>query len=182
MGSPALLLVLLTLAGCGGGGGSAAPVSKATTTTPATTTTTAAAGPKKAVTITVTSIVSGRKTNDTPPTGASSGDKIHFTDRLVNKARQFGKGANEQVGTDKGTLTVTGAHTARLDGEAVLPGGKIRFAGEMTPVANNSVTVPIVGGTGKYENASGTLLVGAGVNRALNTFTIVIGGAPGPVA
>jgi len=53
----------------------------------------------------------------------------------------------------------------------------------MTPVANNSVTVPIVGGTGAYENATGTLLVGAGTKRALNVYRIVLDGIPaGPVA
>ena len=47
---------------------------------------------------------------------------------------------------------------------------------------NNSITVPVVGGTGKYENASGTLLVGAGSKRSPNTYHLVIAGVPGPVA
>ena len=126
--------------------------------------------------------MSGRTSTDKPPTGASTGDKIHFTDRLLNRGAQFGKKTNEQVGTDKGTVTVTGAHTARLDGEAVLPDGTITFSGEMTPVANNSVTVPVVGGTGKYKNATGVLVVGSGLTRALNMFRLELGGAVGPVA
>lgn len=175
-----VLLAPLALAACGGGGGGAAsgaPAAKATTTT--------AAAPKKQkrVTIRVTSVVSARNAKDSPPKGASDGDTIHFRDKLLNRERQFGKEVDQQVGTDRGTLTLTGPHTARIEGEAVLPDGRVRFSGEMTPVANNSVTVPIVGGTGAYEHATGTLLVGAGANRALNVFRLVLDGVPtGPVA
>jgi hypothetical protein len=175
----ALLAIPLALAACGGGGGSKSGAPPATTST---TTTTSAPKQVKAVTIAVTSVVTGRTSTDKPPKGASVGDQIHFTDRLLNRRAQFGKKANAPVGTDKGTLTVTGAHTARLDGEAKLPDGTIMFSGPMTPVANNSVTVPVVGGTGKYKNATGVLVVGAGLTRALNVFRLELGGATGPVA
>lgn len=173
------LLAPLVLAACGGGGGAAggATAAKVTTAT--------ATAPKKqkTVTIRVTSVVSARNAQDAPPKGASDGDTIHFRDRLLNRERRFGKEVDEQVGTDRGTLTLTGPHTARIEGEAVLPDGRVRFSGAMTPVANNSVTVPIVGGTGAYEHATGTLLVGAGVDRALNVFRLVLDGVPaGPVA
>jgi hypothetical protein len=174
----ALLVVPLALAACGGGGSkSGAPASNSTTTT-----TTPAPKQVKALTIAVTSVVSGRTSTDKPPKGASVGDEIHFTDRLLNRRAQFGKKTNEQVGTDRGTLTVTGAHSARLDGEAKLPDGTIIFRGAMTPSANNSVTVPVVGGTGKYKNATGVLVVGAGLTRALNVFRLELGGSTGPVA
>jgi hypothetical protein len=174
-----LLLGLLPLAlvACGGGGSSATASKPATTTTAK-----PRAATTKAVTIKVTSVVSGTKSHDKPPKGTSQGDRVEFTDRLLNTVPQFGKATNAQVGTDKGTMTFTGAHTARLDGEANLPGGKILFAGEVTVLPDDSITVPVVGGTGKYENASGTLLVGAGSKRAPNTYRLVITGIPGPVA
>src|SRR5205814_9169862 len=103
-------------------------------------------------------------------------------ENLLDAVPSFGKAANAQVGSDKGTMTFTGAHTARLEGEAVLPDGKITFAGDVTLAPKNSITVPVTGGTGKYENASGTLLVGAGSKRAPNTYKLVINGIPGPVA
>jgi len=177
-----VLVVPLGLTACGGGGGSATPAATETTTAATTTTASPAQGKAKALTITVLSVVSGRTSTDKPPAGASVGDEIHFTDRLLNHGAQFGKNNNAQVGTDKGTVTVTGAHSARLDGEATLPDGKIIFGGQMTPVANNSVTVPVVGGTGKYKNAKGVLVVGAGLKRALNTFRLQLGGSTGPVA
>ncbi len=173
----ALLLVPVALAACGGGECRPRPRARTRRRRPRT-----RRAQPKAVTITVTSVVSGRRSTDKPPKGASTGDEIHFTDRLLNRGAQFGKKTNAQVGTDKGTVTVTGAHSARLDGEAVLPDGKIIFSGEMTPVANNSVTVPVVGGTGKYKNATGVLVVGSGLTRALNTFRLELGGSTGPVA
>jgi allene oxide cyclase-like protein len=173
----------LALAACGSGGGGAGAASATKPTTTTATTAAPARTKTKTVTIRVMSVVSARHANDTPPKGASEGDTIHFRDRLLNRLPQFGKEVDEQVGTDRGTLTLTGPHTARLEGEAVLPDGRIRFSGEMTPVAHNSVTVPIVGGTGAYENASGTLLVGSGLNRAVNVFHLVLDGVPvGPAA
>ena len=172
------LLVVLgslpaVLAACGG---SSTPASKPTTTTAA------ATKAKTALTISVTSVVSARTEKDTPPAGTSRGDTVHFRDRLLNAVPQFGRAADEQVGTDRGTMTFTGPHTARLEGEAVLPDGKIIFRGKMTPVSRTSVTVPIVGGTGKYENATGTLVVGAGLKRAPNTYRLLLEGRSAPVA
>src|SRR5437762_2005202 len=127
MGGRLVLLGLLplALAACGTGGNSGTPP-------PAATTTTAKSASAKTLTIHVTSVVSGTKATDTPPKGTSVGDHVDFTDNLLNAVPQFGKAANAQVGSDKGTMTFTGAHTARLEGEAVLPDGKITFAGDVT--------------------------------------------------
>src|SRR5262249_36798414 len=135
-----------------------------------------------AVTIRVKSVVSGRTRHDTPPRGTSAGDRIVFTDRLLNTARQFGRGANARAGTGRWTMTFTSAHSARLDGEAVLPDGKRTFAGPLTPAPNQEVTVPIVGGTGRYAHASGVLVVGSGAASSVNVYRLVLGGIPGPAA
>jgi hypothetical protein len=179
MGSRLLLLGLLPvgLAACGGSSESTAPAAKQ-----ATTTTAVKKAETKSLTIHVTSVISGTKATDNPPKGTSQGDHVDFTDKLLNARPQFGKATNEEIGSDKGTMTFTGAHTARLEGEAVLPDGKITFAGNVTLTPNESVTVPVTGGTGKYENASGTLLVGSGNKQAPNTYNLVIEGVPGPIA
>lgn len=178
--APLLVLGLLPLAlvACGGGGGSTAPAPKAAPEAARPVT----APTAKAVTIKVTSVVSGTKAHDKPPKGTSQGDRVEFSDVLLNTVAQFGKRKDEQVGTDSGTMTFTGTNTAKLEGEAKLPDGKILFSGEVTVSANDSVTVPVTGGTGKYENASGTLLVGSGSERSANTYTLVLSGVPGPVA
>ncbi len=107
-----------------------------------------------------------------------------FEDVLLNATPQFGKGANEQVGTDSGTMTFTSSRTAQMEGVTTLPGGTISFKGEVTVLPNSNLSVPVVGGTGKYANASGTLLVGSGSKRAPNTYSLVLAGtaAAGPVA
>jgi hypothetical protein len=177
--SPVRLLLLgllpLAIVACGGGGTSSGTTAAATTTTTAT-------HQVKSVTIKVTSVVKSTRSHDTPPKGTSQGDKVDFHDVLLNATPQFGKNTNERVGTDTGTMTFTSKSTARLDGIANLPDGTISFSGLVTVLADSSITVPVIGGTGKYKNASGTLLVGAGNKRSPNTYKLVIEGVPGPVA
>jgi hypothetical protein len=156
-----------------GGGGSGAPA--ATTTTPA-----AARSEPTSITIRVRSVVTGRTAHDAPPRGNSAGDRIEFTDALRNLAVQFGRKANARVGHDRWTMVFTGAHSARLEGEATLPDGKIRFSGPLTNA--RLLTIPVVGGTGRYAHASGVLVVGAGRTSSVNVYRLVIGEIPGPAA
>jgi hypothetical protein len=166
-----LAVVPLVAAACGGGGGPGVP---------ATTTTTAAKPEQTAVTIRVRSVVTGRAAHDAPPRGNSAGDRIEFTDTLRNVARQFGRKADARVGTDRWTMVFTSAHSARVEGEATLPDGKIRFRGPLTRA--RLLTIPVVGGTGKYAHATGVLVVGAGRTSSVNVYRLVIGEIPGPVA
>ncbi len=169
-----LCLLPLALAACGSGTSSG--------TTAAATTTTAATHHTKSVTIKVTSIVKSTHAHRRSTKVTTAGDKVDFVDVLVNATPQFGKNTNERVGSDTGTMTFTSKNTARLDGVASLPDGTISFSGLVTVLADNSITVPVVGGTGKYTNASGTLHVGAGNKQSPNTYNLVIEGVPGPVA
>jgi hypothetical protein len=172
-----LLLGLLpaALAACGGGGGGG--------TTAATTTAPAQVHQRKSLTLHVTSVVTSTKAHSRTPKQTTAGDRVVFTDRLLNATSgQFGKDTNAVVGTDEGTMTFTSKTTARLDGVAHLPDGDIRFSGAVTVLADKSVTVPVVGGTGTYKHATGTLLVGAGTKTSPNTYRLVIDGIPGPVA
>jgi hypothetical protein len=165
-------LLPLALVGCGGGGGKTATT---TTTTPQT--------QVKAVTLRVTSVVTSTKSHARSPKQATAGDHVDFKDKLLNgTSGQFGKGANEVVGSDEGVMTFTSSNTATLEGVAHLPDGDIHFRGAVTVLANRSLTVPVVGGTGRYQRASGTLLVGTGSKRSANTYSLLLNGVPGPIA
>ncbi len=131
------------------------------------------------LTIQVTSVVISIKPIDKKPKGSSKGDRIVYRDKLLNAVRQFGKARGKRVGTDHGTMTFTSPHTARFDGTAKLPGGSVRIRGTVRPVAGGSLQIPVAGGTGRYAKATGTLTVGPGENRALNTYRITL---PGTVA
>jgi Allene oxide cyclase barrel like domain len=131
------------------------------------------------LTIQVTSVVISIKPIDKKPKGSSKGDRIVYRDKLLNAVRQFGKARGKRVGTDHGTMTFTSPHTARFDGTAKLPGGSVRISGTVRPVAGGSLQIPVSGGTGRYAKATGTLTVGPGENRALNTYRITL---PGTVA
>jgi hypothetical protein len=41
------------------------------------------------------------------------------------------------------------------------------------------ISVPVVGGTGRFAGARGTLVIGLGSTSSVNTYTLVIGGTPG---
>jgi hypothetical protein len=168
-------LLPLALADCGGGGTGA--TSAATTTTPVQT------HQHKSLTLRVTSVVTSTKAHAKSHNQPTAGDRVEFTDKLLNASSgQFGKGQNEVVGSDAGTMTFTSRTTARLDGVAHLPDGDIRFDGDVTVLADRSVVVAVSGGTGTYEHATGTLVVGTGTKSSPNTYRLVVEGIPGPVA
>jgi Dirigent-like protein len=128
------------------------------------------------LTIKVTSVVVAIKPFDKAPKGTSAGDRIVYRDRLLNAAQQFGKAKGKPVGTDRGTMTFTSAHTARFNGTAKLPGGSVRIKGTVLPVAGGGIRIPVAGGTGRYKSAKGTLTVGPGEKRALNTYRLTLPG------
>ena len=128
----------------------------------------------KVISVTVSTV-----SHDVGPKGASKGDTIAYRDRLVNAAQQFGKKKGEAVGSDSGTMTFTGAHTATFQGTAVLPGGTLTLSGPVYSTTAGLV-VPVTGGTGAFAHVHGTLLVGSGSKRVPNTYRLVR--PSGPVA
>ncbi len=124
------------------------------------------------VTIRVTSVLVSMKPIDTKPKGTSKGDRIVYRDTLENAVPQFGKKTGAKVGSDHGTMTFTSAHTARFDGTARLPGGTVRIKGPVRALTSSILQVPVVGGTGRYASAKGTLTVGPGEKRALNVYEL----------
>ena len=129
--------------------------------------------------IRVISVTVSTVSHDVGPKGASKGDTIAYRDRLVNAAQQFGKKKGEAVGSDSGTMTFTGPHTATFQGKAVLPGGTLTLSGPVYSTTAGLV-VPVTGGTGAFAHVHGTLLVGSGSKRVPNPYRLVR--PSGPVA
>jgi hypothetical protein len=136
----------------------------------------ASAAQAKTITFSVTSVSISIKPTDLKPKGTSNGDTIVYRNRLLNTARRFGRPKGAVVGSDHGTLTFTGAHTARYSGIAVLPDGTVRLAGSVTPLANGMLQFRVAGGTGRYAKATGKVIVGSGNARALNTYQLTLPG------
>ena len=114
---------------------------------------------------------------DQLPKGVSDGDTVDSRDRLLNATRQFGLRTGARIGSDHGRFTYTSTHGASYAGEASLPGGTVTVRGAVLVRADGQLMIPIVGGSGKYKDATGFLTIGPGKQRALNTYELTIPGA-----
>lgn len=126
----------------------------------------------------VSSVVSLRQVDQAPKGRANPGDAIVSVNRLHNEVKQFGRRKGAVVGTDRARVALQRDGSLRISGSATLPGGTIRFSGRVT---GNTATVVIrvVGGTGRYANAVGTVAVTDLDERgtARNVYKLVPGGA-----
>ena len=127
----------------------------------------AAGTPRVLLVIQVKSVDAGTRVDDSPPKGISKGDRLFERSRLLNVRKQFGKPAGALVGRDRTLVTLIAGKTGRVDGTATLPGGTIRFGGMVR--LDTPPTIPVLGGTGRYAKARGTLVVGDG-DSPLNTY------------
>ena len=91
--------------------------------------------------------------------------------RLLNVVPQFGRRAGEAVGTERSTLTLTSSTAAVIHGVVALPGGTIVYSGRGR--LGSSAPIPVVGGTGTFAHARGTLAVGSGTSP-LNTYRLTL--------
>jgi hypothetical protein len=123
--------------------------------------------PPALLVIQVKSVEAGTKLDDNPPQGISKGDRLHERSRLLNVKKQFGKPAGAVVGRDETLVTLIAGKTGRVAGTATLPGGTIRFGGVVR--LDTPPTIPVIGGTGRYAKARGTLIIGDG-DSPLNTY------------
>jgi len=98
-----------------------------------------------------------------------SGETFVSTLTLLNGASpQLGKRAWAKVGTMRFSYvmrkhcssygTVCGK-TADFSSVTVLPGGTVLASGEALSIANPTITIPVVGGTGRYAGASGSVTI-----------------------
>ena len=100
---------------------------------------------------------------DVPPKGPSKGDIVQFTEKLT----QGGK----QIGSDKVTLNLTSASRAIADGIFTFKTGTLHAHGAIPsqPAPGKTFAVPIIGGTGAYKGAHGTLDVTINKNNTTST-------------
>ncbi len=122
--------------------------------------------------IRLVSLTTSSDTTDRPPAGPSAGDSETSTSRLSNAVAQFGKPKGAVVGKDSGTARY-GRAGATLNLLTRLPGGTLRVRGAIV-LLNNAFVAPVVGGTGAFAGARGTLRVtGTGEpKRALNIYVL----------
>jgi hypothetical protein len=108
---------------------------------------------------------------DVGPKGPSRGDTYTGRFRLLNVVAQFGREAGVAVGTERSTLVLTSNTTAVVHGVVALPGGTIVYGGKGR--LGSSAPIPVIGGTGAFARARGTLTVGIG-NSPLNTYRLTL--------
>jgi hypothetical protein len=124
------------------------------------------------VVITVRSFTTYAVAQDKKPKGQSNkGDRIILRSRLSNVRAQFDMPRGAVVGSDQGTITFTSKTRIVVEGVARLPGGTIRFRG--TGTFGENEPIPVVGGTGRFSGARGTLTVGEG-ESPLNTYRLTL--------
>ena len=90
---------------------------------------------------------------------------------------QFGKPKGVVVGSDRGTMRLTGATSANLRTVAKLPGGTITANGPLRAAGNGTVSVKVVKGTGIFAGARGTLTILAptGPKTVVNVYRLSYG-------
>jgi hypothetical protein len=125
----------------------------------------------KTLVIRLRSITVGSSYSDRAPKGPSTGDVFRGRFRLFNVVPQFGRKAGAAVGTEHSTLTFTSSTSATIGGVVALPGGTLVYRGAGR--IGSSTPIPVVGGTGRFARARGTLVVGNGTSP-LNTYRLTL--------
>ena len=133
------------------------------------------------LTLELTSYTTITQTHETPPTGKPhKGDSIDFKDLLVTTADQLGKAKGKPVGYDAGIVLYTSATTQTIFGVTTFPGfGTLTFKGAMKTLKDGTVHIAIVSGSGAFKGTKGTLIIGAGNQKAPNTYLLTL---PHPLA
>ena len=118
-------------------------------------------------TITVQAVGTGSKVlKDTAPKGESNpGDKMVFTEKLLQ--------SNKKVGTDRVVQTIQQGNKLLIDGVWTFTTGKqgtLHVHGTLTPGNPNGINLPVVGGTGAFAGKKGTLTVTPGPDGTTEAF------------
>jgi hypothetical protein len=89
--------------------------------------------------------------------GQGPGDMFLVENPLYNSQRQFGKAKDARVGRVNAQFTVFTTHTSRLVTTFFFSDGKLEVGGFYTERKGVIPPFPVLGGTGAYANAHGTL-------------------------
>lgn len=124
--------------------------------------------------IQLVSVTTSYSSIDVPPRHASAGDRQLFTSRLLNARPQFGKPKGAVIGSDRSTMLLTAPTSARLETVTKLPGGTLTVSGPLKAAGHGAVSARVVGGTGTFAGARGTLTVFAptGPKTAVNIYRL----------
>ena len=98
-------------------------------------------------------------TDRAPKGEVGAGDVIVSFDRLANAAPQFGRPKGARVGHDRGRFTYLSPTRMHIDGWTTLPGGRLHVHGLVREVRGDVVAMDVVGGTGAFAGARGTVTV-----------------------
>jgi hypothetical protein len=113
----------------------------------------ASGGATKQRTIRVDSIITEVNFVDVAPTGASLGDEVVFSNKLLDGANQVGH---------EGSVCTT-VSIARNEWQCIatfsFPGGEITAQGLVLFGSKTPYSAPITGGSGRYQGAAGELRV-----------------------
>jgi hypothetical protein len=85
----------------------------------------------------------------------TKGDTIRGTEILRNAVPQFNKPKGANVGTDRYVIIAVAWQKVRVDFVTRFPGGTVHAHGEGK--AGSKPKVPVVGGTGLYAGATGSI-------------------------
>jgi hypothetical protein len=115
----------------------------------------------KSVTLRILVVPVTRNVKDLPPKTfnlgeKSPGDTISGTSILRNAVRQFGKPKGARVGTSRFVEVWLTPKRLSIDAVGRLPGGTVHVHG-VGSIETNRPKVPIVGGTGVYAGATGSV-------------------------
>jgi hypothetical protein len=109
-----------------------------------------------------------------PKSKISPGDRIVSKSTLRNEVAQFGKPKGALVGRDWATVTIVSDTAYEIHGYAVLPGGRILFAGRVRSAAGKPEVVPVTGGTGAFAHARGASTATGAGTLALNVYRLTL--------
>lgn len=124
------------------------------------------------VVIHVKSVLTGRSVEDVAPKNAfGKGDEVVMSDTLSNVLPQFGKPKGARIGADVARVTYVREGVSRIVGVTTFPDGTVRIEGTLT---TTGARVRVVGGTGRYAGATGTVAVRdlPQEGQAINVYTI----------
>jgi hypothetical protein len=128
--------------------------------------------------VVLTSLNTIQQVHDNPPMGkGNKGDSIDFKDLLVTTKAALGHKKNHKIAWDAGTVIYVTGSVQKILVRVTFPGlGTITYEGVLKSLKGGNSSVPIVAGTGQFKGARGTVIIGPGDVKSLNTFDLTVPG------